>query len=132
MRKVVLASAVWNASLGAFLLLPAVYRPFGLRVPHPFWGWALCAFIWYTAAVLVIACRDLPRRASLVYWEAILRFVAAALLFTVGAGVIGWIAWFVGATDILWGLAYTFGLPRALNTTHAALLLDADTTGRPA
>jgi hypothetical protein len=56
--------------------------------------------------------------------EGFLRYAAAALLLTIGPGVIGWPAWFIGSTDLGWGLTYTFGLPRSLGTTHKKLLFD--------
>jgi hypothetical protein len=111
-------------------LVPAFYRRIGVDIAEPFWGWCLAAFIFFTAAVLIMASRDLQRRASLVYWEAFLRFASAALLLSIGLGIIGWMAWVVGITDILWGLIYVFGLPSALQVSHRSLLLDAP--ARPA
>ena len=125
MRKLVLASGLWNAGVGASLLVPAFYRRVGVDIAEPFWGWSLAAFIFFTAAVLIMASRDLERRASMVYWEALLRFASAALLLSIGRDIIGWMAWLIGITDILWALVYTFGLPRALQVSHRALLLDA-------
>jgi hypothetical protein len=125
MKKIVFVSGVWNFVLGAGLLVPALYGSIGMRIPHPFWGWLICGFLWFTSAVLIMASRDLWRHGSLVYWEAFLRYAAAGLLLTIGSGVMGWPAWFIGITDLAWGLSYTFGLPRALNTSHRKLLLDA-------
>jgi hypothetical protein len=125
MKMIVFVSGIWNFVLGAGLLAPPLYRSIGMRIPHPFWGWMLCGFLWFTSAVLIMASRDLGRRGSLVYWEAFLRYIAAALLLTIGSGVIGWPAWFIGVADLAWGLIYTFGLPGALNTSHRRLFLDA-------
>lgn len=125
MRKLVFASGLWNFFLGAGLLVPWMYGAIGMRIPHPLWGWLLGAFLWFTAAVLIMASRDLRRRASFVYWEGLLRYLAGALLLTIGPGVLGWPAWFIGATELVWGLVYTFGLPGALSTTHTKLFLDS-------
>ncbi len=125
MKRIVFLAGLWNLLLGAGLLSPALHGAIGMRIPHPFWGWLLFAFLSYTGVVLVMASRDLPRRAPLVYWEAFLRYVAAALLLTVGPDVIGWPAWFIGLTDLAWGLTFTIGLPRALDISHSKLLLDS-------
>lgn len=71
-----------------------------------------------------MAARDLERRGSFVYWEAFLRFAAAALLLTIGPSVLGWAAWFIGVTDLAWGLIYVCGLPRSLGISHKKLFLD--------
>ena len=124
MKRIVFISGIWNIALGAGLLVPSIYEAIGMRIPDPFWGWILCAFLWHTSAVLISASKDLKRRGSFVYWEGLLRYAAAALLLTIGPGVIGWPAWFIGITDLAWGLTYTYGLPRALGTTHKKLLFD--------
>jgi hypothetical protein len=124
MKKIVFASGIWNFLLGAGLLVPALTQTIGMRIPHPFWGWLSCGFLWNTSAVLILASRDLKRRGSFVYWEAFLRYVAAALLLTIGPEAFGWPAWFIGITDLAWGLIYTFGLPDALKTSHAKLFFD--------
>ena len=129
MKKVVFASGIWNVLLGLLLVSPAFYTCLCIRIPHPFWGWMLTAFLWYTGAVLILASRDLKRRAALVYWESFLRYGAAALFLSIGYGVVGWSAWVLGATDLAWGMIYMFGLPRALGATHKQLFLDAMNEG---
>ncbi|HXO18499.1 MAG TPA: hypothetical protein VOA87_01095 [Thermoanaerobaculia bacterium] len=124
MRKIVIASGVWNLGLGALMLCPALDRAIWLWLPNPFWGYLLCAFLWFTSVVLFLAARNLRARASFVYWEAFLRYAAAILMLTIGPAQIGPWAYFVGITDALWGLSYTFGLPCFLETTHRALLCD--------
>ncbi|HTX64541.1 MAG TPA: hypothetical protein VMD31_02105 [Opitutaceae bacterium] len=124
MKSLVIVSGVWNALLGAGLVLAPLAAQIGLRLPPPFWAWLSAGFLWFTAAVLILAARDLRTRAAFVYWEAFLRYLAAALLLTIGPAVLGWPAWVLGATDLAWGLSYTFGLPRALHTTHGRLLRD--------
>jgi hypothetical protein len=75
--------------------------------------------------VLVYASRDLPRRASLVYWEALLRFVAALILIPAGLfGDVGLIAAVLGLGDLLIGLVYVFGLTREFGASHGDLLFD--------
>lgn len=124
MRKLVALSGWYNVFLGAALLVPGIYTAIGIKVPHIFWGWLVAAFLWFTSAALILAARDLRRRASIVYWEAFLRFAAAGLMLTWGPEQFGCPAWFVGIVDFLWGCSYIFGLPKALNTSHAALFFD--------
>jgi hypothetical protein len=125
MRPFVFWSGVYNAGLALFLLCPPLYRAFGLGVPAPLWGWLLAGFLGFTSAVLILASRDLRRRASLVYWEALLRYTAALLLIPAGLfGDIGLIAVPLGLGDLVIGLVYMFGLPRELALSHRALLCD--------
>ena len=72
-------------------------------------------------------CADpcLARRAALVYWESLLRYVAALLLIPAGMfGDIGGIAALLGLGDLGIGLIYMFGLKREPGVSHRALLLD--------
>ena len=77
-------SGVYNAGLALTLTFPPVYRWLGLNVPAPLWGWLVAGFLAYTSAVLILASRDLRQRASFVYWESILRYIAALLLIPAG------------------------------------------------
>jgi hypothetical protein len=118
-------SGVYNAGLALFLLYPPLYRALGLNIPAPLWGWLLAGFLGFTSAVLILASRDLRRRASLVYWEALLRYVAALLLVPAGLfGDLGLVAVPLGLGDLAIGLAYMFGLPNELRTSHYALWCD--------
>jgi len=113
MSSFVFWTGIYNAGLASFLLFPPLYRPLGLNVCSPVWAWLVAGFLGFTSAVLVLSSRDLPRRATLVYWEAILRFVAALILMP--AGLWG---------DIMIGLVYVFGLTKELGASHEDLLLD--------
>ncbi len=118
-------SGIYNAALASSLLCPAVYRAIGLNVCNPVWAWLIAGFLAYTSVVLVFASRDLRRRASLVYWEALLRFVAALLLIPAGLfGDVGLIAAVLGLGDLLIGLVYVFGLTKELGASHGDLLFD--------
>jgi len=118
-------SGVYNAGLALFLLFPPLYLAFGLNIPAPLWGWLLAGFLGFTSAVLILASRDLRRRASLVYWEAILRYIAALLLVPAGLfGDLGLIAVPLGLGDLAIGLVYMICLPKELALFHSALLCD--------
>jgi hypothetical protein len=125
MSRFVFRSGVYNAGLALVLIFPPVYRALGLNIPAHFWGWLVAGFLAYTGAALVLASRDLRRRASLVYWEALLRYVAALLLIPAGLfGDLGLVAVPLGLGDLCIGLVYMFGLPKDLGLTHRALPWD--------
>ncbi len=126
MRTFVFWTGIYNAGLALILLCPPVYRALGLNICAPVWGWLIAGFLAFTAAVLILAARDLRRRAALVYWEALLRYVAALLLIPAGLfGDIGGVAALLGVGDLTIGLVYMFGLPKELGAGHRALLTDS-------
>jgi hypothetical protein len=125
MTRFVFWSGVYNVGLGLFLTFPPLYRALGLNVPTPFWGWLVGSFLAYTGAVLILSSRDLRRRASLVYWESFLRYIAALLVIPAGLfGDLGMIAVPMGLGDLAIGLAYMFGLPKEFGVSHHSLLYD--------
>jgi hypothetical protein len=125
MTSFVFWSGVYNAGLALFLLFPPLYRALGLNIPAPLWGWLIAGFLGFTSVVLILASRDLRRRASLVYWESLLRYIAALLLIPAGLfGDLGLIAVPLGFGDLAIGLVYMFGLPRELAVSHHVLLCD--------
>lgn len=126
MKKFVFWSGVYNAGLAFFLLCPPMYRAIGINICEPLWGWLIAAFLAFSSAVLIISARDLHRRAALVYWESLLRYLAALLLIPAGLfGDFGFMLVLMGLGDLMIGLVYMFGLPKELGVTHRALLLDA-------
>lgn len=85
----------------------------------------LAGFLGFTSAVLILATHDLRGRASLVYWESLLRYVAALVLVPAGLfGDLGLIAVPLGLGDLAIGLVYMFGLPKEFGVSHRALLCD--------
>jgi hypothetical protein len=125
MQKFVFWSGVYNAGLALFLVFPPLYLALGLNIPAPLWGWLLSGFLAFTSAVLILASHDLRRRASLVYWESLLRYIAALLLIPAGLfGDLGLIGVPLGLGDLAIGLVYMFGLPKELGVTHSLLLGD--------
>ena len=125
MSSFVFWTGVYNVALAFLLLFPPLYRALGLNVCTPVWSWLIAGFLAYTSVALIYASRDLTRRATLVYWEALLRFVAALVLIPAGVfGDIGLIAAILGLGDLSIGLAYVFGLTRELGRSHEDLLFD--------
>jgi hypothetical protein len=119
-------TGVYNAGLALTLTFPPAYQLLSLNDPAPIvWGWMIAGFLAFTSAVLILASRDLRRRASFVYWESILRYIAALLVIPAGLfGDLGLIAVPLGLGDLAIGLAYMFGLPKELGVSHCALFCD--------
>jgi hypothetical protein len=118
-------SGVYNAVLALVLTFPPIYHRIGLNICSPIWGWLIAGFLAYTSIALIFASRDLAGRGALVYWESLLRYVAALVLIPAGLfGDIGLIAALLGLGDLIIGLVYMFGLPKALGASHRALLFD--------
>ncbi len=125
MRPFVYWSGVYNAGLALFLLFPPLYQGLGLNICSPVWGWLVAGFLGFTSVALILASRELRQRASLVYWESLLRFIAALLLIPAGLfGDLGLIAVPLGLGDLAIGLVYMIGLPKELGLPHSALLCD--------
>ena len=125
MTTFVFWTGVYNAGLALTLTCPPFYRGLGLNIPAPLWGWLVAGFLAYTSVALILASRDLRHRAAYVYWESILRYIAALLLVPAGLfGDLGLIAVPLGAGDLAIGLVYMIGLPKELGVSHCALLCD--------
>ena len=63
MTAFVFWSGVYNAGLALLLLFPSAYRSLGLNICDPLWGWLIASFLAFTSVVLILAARDLGRRA---------------------------------------------------------------------
>ena len=126
MKKFVFWTGVYNAGLALFLLFPPLYRGVGLNICDPVWGWLIAGFLAFTSVVLILSSRDLPRRATFVYWESLLRYLAALVLVPAGLfGEVGLIAVPLGLGDLAIGLVYMFGLVKELGISHRTFLCDA-------
>jgi len=127
MKKFVFWTGVYNIVLGLGFLLPPLVD--FLQVPAPesgVWVRLPAIMVIFLGILLVICSRNLRARAPIVYWEGILRIVLFLLLAGYGFfGGLGIAMAFVGIVDLLIGLGYIFGLPRALNVKAGELLLDS-------
>lgn len=105
--------------------MPSFLSIIGLKFSSLFWGWLLAGFLAFTGVVLILAVRNLRSRATFVYWESMLRYIAAFLLIPAGLfGDLGLIAAPLGLTDLVIRLVYMIGLPKELSLSHTALLCD--------
>jgi hypothetical protein len=126
MQKFVFWTGVYNIVLGLGFLLPPLVE--FLQVPAPasgFWVRLPATITIYLGIMLVVCSRKLRERASIVYWEGILRIVLFFLLAGYGFfGGIGFAMALVGIVDLVIGLGYVLGLPRFLEIRAGDLLMD--------
>ena len=125
MQKFTYWTGIYNAVIAIFLLFPTLYQGVGLNICDPVWGWLIAGFLLFCAAVLILSSRNLRQRAAFLYYESLLRYIAAVVLVSAGLfGDVGLIAVPLGLCDLAIGLAYMFGLPKELGVSHADLLRD--------
>jgi len=126
MRKFIFWTGVYNIIVGLGFLFPGFVNLLGVKLPMSnFWLWFPAVTVIYLGIILILCSRNLTARASLVYWEGILRIAGFLLLAGFGFwGGFGIIIGALGIVDLLIGLVYLIGLPKALNNTAANVLLD--------
>lgn len=123
--RVVFWSGIWNIGLGLVLITPPITQFLGVRIPNPFWPCIVAAFLWYTSAILILSSQNVQKFASIIYWEALLRFAAVVILIVYGFKYIGALPTVLFAlTDFAWGVIYIVGLQRVTGRSHASLLLN--------
>ena len=127
MEKFVFGTGVYNVLLGLGFLFPPLLD--FLRVPAPesaVWVQLPATLVIYLGVLLILCSRKLRSRASIVWWEGILRFAAFLLLAGYGLfGGLGISMALVGTIDLVFGLIYEFGLPRSLGLKASQFFLDS-------
>ena len=119
--KFVYWAGVYNLALAAGMAIPAVSR--SIKIADPVLGQLIAGFLLFTAAIQIFGSRDLPTYAWAIFWEGILRWIAAALLISYGFfGHLGTMAGVLGTGDFLIGVLYLFVLPGVVNKGPADLL----------
>jgi hypothetical protein len=119
-NRVVFWSGIWNVGLGLILVTPPIREFLGVRIPDPFWPWIVAVFLWYTSATLILSSRDLQSFASIIYWEALLRFAAVVVLMVYGVTYVGVLpSLLFAATDLAWGVILIVGSQRASGRSHS-------------
>jgi len=77
MKKFVFWTGVYNIFLGAGFLIPAIPKSLGIQLPiSNFWLWLVAVLVIYLGLLLVLCSRNLKTRATIVYWEGVLRVIA--------------------------------------------------------
>ena len=127
MKKFVFWTGVYNIVLGLGFLLPPLVDFLQVPVPEAgVWVRLPATMVIYLGVLLILCSRNLRARASIVYWEGILRIGLFLLLAGYGFfGGLGIAMALVGIVDLVIGLVYVVGLPRSLGVTGGQLLMDS-------
>lgn len=131
MKLFVQACAVYNFSGALSFVMPGLLPALGAKVPDSmFWLVLPAMFAVFAGLTLLFAARDLRTRASLVYWNGLVRlsFVVAVFGFGVGRDVGSFIQW-LALGDIPLAIGAVFVLPRRLRRGHVELMLGATGPG---
>jgi hypothetical protein len=124
LSRFVYLAGLYNILLAIGMAVPAIHRALGINIVDPVLGQIIAGFLLFTVPVQLVGSRDLLTYGWLIYWEGILRWIAALLLIPYGFfGHMGTMAGILGVGDFLIGAVYLFGLPQTLGRSHAALLL---------
>jgi hypothetical protein len=126
MRKFVFWTGIYDIVMASTISCPWVVKMLGVPLPESyFWLWFAAALVIYLGVVLVISSRNMTARAPLIYWEGILRLVGFVLMAGFGIfGGLGLAVTLLGIVDLIIGLVYLVGLPKALNTPAMNIILD--------
>lgn len=126
MRRFVFWTGIYNIIMGIALSCPWIVDSLGVKSPPSnLWLWLPAILVIYLGVLLVLCSRNLAARGPLVYWEGVLRIGGFFVLG--GFGFLGDLRIMVGVlgvADLIIGLVYLIGLPKALKTTSAGLLFD--------
>ena len=126
MKKFVFWTGIYDIVMAGTISCPWVAKMLGVPLPESyFWLWFAAALVIYLGVVLVISSRNMKARAPVIYWEGILRLVGFVLMAGFGIfGGLGLAVTLLGVVDLIIGLVYLFGLPKALKTPAMNILLD--------
>lgn len=124
LSKFVYWAGVYNLGLAAGMALPPVQQALGINIADPVLGQLIAGFLVFTAVIQMFGSRNLPVFGWAIFWEGILRWIAAALLVPYGfLGHMGAMAGFLGIGDFLIGLVYLFILPGVVVKRPAELIM---------
>ena len=126
MQKFIFWTGVYNIIAGFTFLFPDFASRLGVTLPASnVWVWTVAIAIIYLGVALILCSRDLNNRATFVYWEGLLRLTAFFLFTGFGFfGDLGTIMGILGIGDLVIGLVYLIGLPKALHASPTDLLFD--------
>lgn len=123
LEKFVLWAGVYNLALAFGMAVPTVTRSLGINIADPVLGQLIAGFLLFTAAVQILGARDLHTFGWAIFWEGILRWIAAALLVLHGFfGHLGLMAGVLGVGDFLIGAVFLLVLPSVVGKSPVALL----------
>jgi len=115
---------IYNLIITVCLSFPSIPRALlGLNFCGDMEGRLVGVLLFYTAVVQIYASRDVKKRASLIYYEALVRFVAGFVIIPAGLfGDSGFIFAILGVIDAFIGAIFVAGVTRGLGFTHEELL----------
>ncbi len=123
LQRFVFWSGLYNLVLAAGMAVPAVTRLLGINISDPVLGQLIAGFLLFTAAIQILGARDLVTYGWAIFWEGILRWIAAALLVPHGFyGHLGVTAGILGVGDFLIGAVFLLILPRVIQKSSFSLL----------
>lgn len=124
LSRFVRAAGIYNLLLAVGMASPFVTNFLQINICDYALSLLIAAFLIFTAAVQVIAARDLRSYGWLIFWEGILRWMAAALLIPYGFfGHLGTMAGVIGAGDLIIGFVFLLVLPKAVGKSASDLAL---------
>lgn len=117
-------AGVYNLVLAGGMALPAVTRALGINIADPVLGQLIAGFLVFTAVIQIFGSRDLPTYGWAIFWEGVLRWIAAALLIPYGFfGHMGVMAGVLGVGDFLIGVVFLMILPGMLKKPAPELIV---------
>ncbi|MFT3713254.1 MAG: hypothetical protein QM817_36830 [Archangium sp.] len=119
------ACAAYNFSGALSFLIPGALAMLGVALPSSsFWLVLPAMFATFAGLALLFASRDLEHRASLAYWNGLVRltFVVAVFAFGLGSDVGTFVKW-LALGDVPLAIGAVFILPRVVRRGHGELLL---------
>ena len=120
--KFLWVTAIYNALLGFLLISSNVRDLLGVELLYP-GNQMIAGFLWFTTIVLLISSSNVRRYASIIYYEALLRFFAAGvLLIAVLIYDFGFVMGMVAIGDVLIGMYYIVMLMKETPYDHLDLL----------
>lgn len=128
MKKFVYWAGVYYVAAGIFLFFPGLMRLLGIQnLPMSVaWNELTGIMVIFFGVALVLCSRDLKNRGSIVYWMGFSCLLGFLHLGWFGFfGGMGFMLGVFGLIDLLIGLGFIMGLPKALQTTHGKLFMDA-------
>jgi hypothetical protein len=124
MKMFVRACGLYNLSGVIVLLTPGVLPLLGVAQPDSaVWLWLPSILGVFAGIVLFFSSQDLVKYGSFPYWNGIMRLSFVIVIFALAVGGSAgafFIALAVG--DLFLAAGCIFGLPRAVNRSHLALL----------
>jgi len=125
-KKFVFWTGIYDLLVGIGFFFPSLAPLLGVQQPESlFFSWSPALLTTFLGVMLILCSWNLTARGTLVYWEGILRLVGFLMLGYFGfIGGLGLAIGVMAVIDLVIGVVYLVGLPKALKVSHLDLLLD--------